>query len=93
MTGEKVVREDYSESRVKLAFRPRDAHFSVSDATTEKNPEFLKDVTQLWSDFRRTSSQFFADYEAARGPLEPVQRNAWEDALDRVRDLQNFSST
>ncbi|EMY34243.1 hypothetical protein D477_010661 [Arthrobacter crystallopoietes BAB-32] len=90
ISGEKVVREDYSESKVKLAFRPRDAHFSVSDATTEKNPEFLKDVTKLWVDFRGTVSRFFADYEAARGPLEASMRNAWEDALDRVRDLQNF---
>lgn len=90
MTGENVVREDYSESRVKLAFRPRDGHFFVSDATTEKNPEFLKDVTRLWKDYRGTVSEFFGTYEAARGPLEAVQRNEWEDALDRVRDLQNF---
>lgn len=90
MTGENVVREDYSESRVKLAFRPRDGHFLVSDATTERNPEFLKDVTQLWKDFRGTVSKFFSVYEAARGPLEPSLRNQWEDALDRVRDLQNF---
>jgi hypothetical protein len=90
MTGQKVVREDYSESRVKLAFRPRDAHFSVADATTEKNPEFLKDVTLLWGDFRDTVSKFFSDYEAARGPLEAPVRNSWEDAIDRVRDLQNF---
>jgi hypothetical protein len=90
LTGEKVVREDYSESRVKLAFRPKDAHFSVADATTERNPEFLKDVTELWGDFRATTSTFFDDYESARGPLEPADRNAWEDAIDRVRDLQSF---
>ena len=90
LAGEKVVREDYSESRVKLAFRPRDAHFSVADATTERNPEFLKDVTELWGDFRATTSKFFAEYESARGELDPASRNAWEDAIDRVRDLQSF---
>lgn len=90
MTGENVVREDYSESRVKLAFRPRDGHFSVWDASTERNPEYLKDVTALWRDFRGTVARFFSDYEAARGELAGDDRNAWEDAIDRVRDLQNF---
>src|SRR5437763_208477 len=32
LTGHRVVREDYSESRVKLAFRPRDSVFAVTDA-------------------------------------------------------------
>lgn len=90
LTGESVVREDYSESRVKLAFRPRDGHFAVADATTDRNPEFLDDITELWTDYRKTSARFFDGYEAARGTLEPTERNAWEDAIDRVRDLQNF---
>ena len=90
MTGAPVVREDYTESRVQLAFRPKDAHFAVWDATTDKNPEYLKDITQLWVDYRGTVSEFFRTYEAARGPLESVTRNEWEDAFDRVRDLQSF---
>jgi len=90
LTGESVVREDYSESRVKLAFRPRDGHFAVADATTDRNPEFLDDITELWTDYRKTSARFFDGYEAARRTLEPTERNAWEDAIDRVRDLQNF---
>ncbi|HRZ58886.1 MAG TPA: DUF262 domain-containing protein, partial [Candidatus Paceibacterota bacterium] len=44
LTGKPVVREDYSESRVKLAFRPRDGHFSVWDIAIGNDPEFLDDV-------------------------------------------------
>lgn len=90
ITGATVVREDYTESRVQIAFRPRDAHFAVWDATTDKNPEFLKDITQLWGNYRRTVSKFFNDYETARGELDQAKRDDWEDALDRVRDLQNY---
>lgn len=90
MTGATVVREDYTESRVQLAFRPRDAHFAVWDATTDKNPEYLKDITHLWVDYRAATSAFFARYEEARGPIDSATRNAWEDAFDRVRDLQSF---
>ena len=85
-----VVREDYSESRVQLAFRPKDAHFAVWDITAERNPEFLKDISQLWVSYRDTVAKFIADYETARGPLDQETRNAWEDALDHVRDLQSY---
>lgn len=90
ITGASVVREDYSESRIQLAFRPRDAHFAVWDITVDRNVEFLKDVTQLWVDFRGTVRRFFADYEASRGPLDEATRGQWEDALDRVRDIDGF---
>lgn len=90
LTGEAVVREDYTESRVKLAFRPRDGHFSVWDIAIGNDPEFLDDVTALWTDFRGTVSAFFAAHEKARGELDSAARNDWEDAIDRVRDLQNY---
>lgn len=90
MTGADVIREDYSESRVKLSFRPRDGHFSVWDIAIGNDPEYLDDVTALWKDFRGTVSAFFVHHEKARGELAPAVRNAWEDAIDRVRDLQNY---
>ena len=36
MTGSKVVRDDYSEGRVRIAFRPADAMFAVADAATDR---------------------------------------------------------
>jgi hypothetical protein len=38
MTGSKVVRDDYSEGRVRIAFRPADAMFAVADTATDKDP-------------------------------------------------------
>ena len=90
LTGKPVVREDYSESRVKLAFRPRDGHFSVWDIAIGNDPEFLDDVAALWNDFRGTESAFFTAYEKARGELDSSTRNSWGDAIDHVRDLQNY---
>lgn len=90
LTGRSVVREDYTESRVRLAFRPHDGHFSVTDAAVERNPEFLSDVSELWTDYRSTVMTYFDRLESARGDLESINRNALEDAFDRVRDLQNY---
>ena len=36
LMGQPVVRQDY-ESRVRLAFRPRDGHFAIWDSAVEKN--------------------------------------------------------
>lgn len=90
LTGHPVIREDYSESRVKLAFRPRDAQFAVTDAAIEKDPEYLPDITELWRDYRSTVTGYFDRLEGARGSLENADRNRLDDTLDRVRDLQNY---
>jgi hypothetical protein len=90
LTGGAVVRQDYSTSRVRLAFRPHDEHFAVADAAMEKNPEFLPDISRLWKDYRSAVNGYFTRLEAARGNLESLDRNGLEDAFDRVRDLQNY---
>jgi hypothetical protein len=89
-TAHKVVREDYSESRIRIAFRPQDARFEVTDAAIEKDPEFLADVTPLWTDYRATVHGYFERLQAARGPLTPELRGRLDDQFDRVRDLRAY---
>src|SRR5215813_10332038 len=89
-TAHKVVREDYSESRIRIAFRPHDARFEVTDAAIEKDPEFLADVTPLWMDYRATVQGYFDRLEAARGSLTPELRGKLDDQFDRVRDLRAY---
>jgi uncharacterized protein with ParB-like and HNH nuclease domain len=57
-SGHPVVREDYSESRIRIAFRPLDARFEVTDAAIEKDPEFLPDITPLWKDYKLTVNAY-----------------------------------
>jgi hypothetical protein len=89
LTGISVVREDYSESRVKLAFRPHDGHFAVADAAIARNPEFLSDISELWRNYRSTVAEYFERLGDARD-LDSIDRNALDDAFDRVRDLQSY---
>ena len=48
ITGSEIVRDDYSQGRVRIAFRPDDATFAVADAATDKDPEFIADISALW---------------------------------------------
>jgi hypothetical protein len=89
-TGHPVVREDYTESRIRIAFRPHDARFEVTDAAIEKDPAFLPDVTPLWKDYRATVRGYLDRLEAARGPLDQAMRDEIDNQFDRVRDLGSY---
>jgi len=89
-TGHPVVREDYAESRIRIAFRPHDARFEVTDAAIEKDPEFLTDITLLWKDYRFTVKGYLDRLEKSRGELDPQLRDRIDDQFDRVRDLRAY---
>src|ERR1035437_2500375 len=59
MTGTKVLRNVYSESGIRIAFRPADATFSVTDAAIGKDPEFIPDISVLWADGYRDAVRAF----------------------------------
>lgn len=89
-TGHPVVREDYTESRIRIAFRPHDARFEVTDAAIEKDPEFLPDITPLWRDYKATVRAYLDRLEGARGSLAPGLRDDMDNEFDRVRDLRAY---
>jgi uncharacterized protein with ParB-like and HNH nuclease domain len=89
-TSHPVVREDYTESRIRIAFRPHDAKFEVTDAAIEKDPEFLPDITPLWNEYKITVNAYLERLEKARGELDGNLRNQIDDEFDRVRDLRSY---
>lgn len=92
LTGKEVVRADYSTSRIRIAFRPRDGTFEVTDAAVTKNPEFIPDVSILWDGGGRAKKvrQFLRRLEEGKGDLEEEQRDHLEEAIDRLYDLRNY---
>jgi hypothetical protein len=87
LTGTSVVREDYSQSRIRIAFRPHDCSFEVTDAAIEKNPEFLADITPLFDNYKTTVRSYLDRLEEARGELGQAERDRLDDQFDRVRDV------
>jgi len=91
MTGSKIIRQDYTEARIRIAFRPTDATFAVADAAIEKDPEFIADVSELWvsGNYRVAERAFLARLSAKRD-LDQAERDRLSEALDRVRDLSDY---
>ena len=46
--GKKIVRDDYREEQILIAFRPMDETFEVADAAIRRDPEYIQDISQLW---------------------------------------------
>src|SRR3954471_24199270 len=84
MRGVPVLSEDFSERRIRLAFRPRDGHFAVPDSTTDRDPEYLADITQLWVPGRRRAvvREFFERLLSTK-QMSDEEQDPLEDAIDR----------
>ena len=92
LTGKEVLRSDYSSSRIRIAFRPRDGSFEVADAAVVKDPEFIPDVSILWDGSGRGKKvrEFLKRLEARKGKLTEHHRDDLEEAIDRLYDLRNY---
>ncbi|MFE1328732.1 DUF262 domain-containing protein [Streptomyces sp. NPDC058741] len=92
MTGTPVLREDYRSTRIRLAFRPSDATFAVTDAAIEKDPEYLPDISVLWDTAtgRRKVIRDFLTRLRDKRSLPEVEEDRIQDALDRLHDLESY---
>jgi len=100
LKGIPVVRENYENELIEIAFRPTDGSFAVCDATTRNNPEFLPNISDV---FRRDASQYgiVGEYlkkleayrEKSEAPFEEAERKQCEDNLQRLFGLTGFPFT
>lgn len=91
ITGSKIIRSDYTEGRITIAFRPVDATFVVADATVERDPEFISDISKLWvAGQRRQVVRGFLERLERKRPLTQVEKDDLEEAIDRVHDLTGY---
>lgn len=93
ITGQLVLTKTFEERRIRIAFRPSDETFEVTDAAIEKDPEFIPDITALWqpAGYKVAFRKFVARLGEARGEeLGDPEQDRLEEHVDRVRDLRDF---
>lgn len=92
LTGSPVLTKDFDERRIRLAFRPSDDTFEVTDAAIERDPEFVPDITALWAEgYKSTVRRFLHRLSENRGAeLSSDEEDLLEERIDRVRDLRDF---
>ena len=90
-TGSEVVKDDYSEGRIRIAFRPDDATFAVADAATDNDPEFIADISAIWVPGQRKNVvRAYLARLGSKRQLDDVERDRLDEAIDRVHDLRDY---
>lgn len=92
LTGQRVLTKTFDKKHIRIGYRPSDETFEVTDAAIERDPEFIPDITALWTDGRkRTVRQFLKRLDEVRDDgLTEADEDLLEDRLDRVHDLKEF---
>ena len=92
LTGKEVLRNDYTSSRIRISFRPRDGSFEVADAAVVKDPEFIPDISILWDGggLIEKVHEFLERLETSKGDLTGGQRVDLQKAIGRLYNLQNY---
>jgi len=49
MKNKEILTPDYEKKKITIAFKPIDATFKVGNVATERDPEYIADISFLWS--------------------------------------------
>ncbi len=95
MKAQPVVRSDYSQQRLYIAFRPRDAKFEVTDAAISRDPEFISDISQLWAGAvsRNKFVRQFVERLRQHRIVTDEEEDALSESIDLLYDLRNYPFT
>lgn len=95
MQGVPVVRDDYRQEQISIAFSPLTEKFEVTDAAVRKNPEFIPDISQIWSahtDMFELAEEYLTRLRAAR-PVSAEETKAIRKAINNLDNLQTYPFT
>jgi hypothetical protein len=89
LKGKPVRDKDFREVPIVIAFRPRDSRFEVASAATRKDPEFIPNISILWTPEKRRVIREFVDGLQRRGATR-ADLDSIEDNLERLVNLTKY---
>lgn len=92
MKGVEVTFKDFTRGRIRIAFRPRDGRFDVTDPAIERDPEYLSDISTLWTGEDWEVINAFLDRlrEARPDALANGTEKQLREALGRLNGLADY---
>lgn len=90
-----VKNTDYEDKFISIAFRPSDGFFEVSNIATSRDPEFINNISHLWSGqlSRNRFVKYFLDKLKKSREVSPDEEDRLSESIDRLYDLQNYPFT
>lgn len=90
--GKKVLREDYSEEFIEIAFQPLEEKFEVADAAIRRNKNWLPNISRLWAPDTDLFELVDAYLEALRQTREVTTEDTRKirQAIQKLQGLLNY---
>jgi len=95
INGVEVLHENYRKERIYIAFNPITEQFRVTDAASRKNPEYIPDISLIWSpetDIFELADNYLTSLKAYREVSLDEQKNI-KKAINNLNNLQNYPFT
>lgn len=87
---EAVLRENFEREHIRIAFRPQSGSFAVPDATTERDPEYILDISEVFNrPTHKTIGEYLKRLTASR-EVSDAEEEAVAEAIGRLAGLTNF---
>lgn len=94
MRGKPIVDSEYRQTRLEIAFRPRDGAFQVADAAIRRDPEYIASISDVWRNGHafKTIGGFVERLKTKR-EVSPEEEDAIAANLGRLFELKNYPFT
>ena len=95
MAGFPVVRENYEEERIRIAFNPIEEKFEVTSAAIERDKVYIPDISRVWSDATSIFGlvgNYLAGLESVRDVSDHDKKKI-ENSFERLKGLDSFPLT
>ena len=94
-TAAQVVRANYAEEHIRIAFNPLEQKFDVASAATRQDRAFIPDISVVWSGSLGLIPLYNRYTEALRETrdLSPEDTKTIENSLSRLHALSSFPLT
>ncbi len=93
--GIPVIRENYEEEIIKIAFRPRDGKFEVTDAAVSRDPEYIPNISTMWaddSDIFEVTDGFFDKLEEKK-EVTTQEKKLIRQNISQLHNLKKYPFT
>ena len=94
MKGLPVTDKNFSERRIKIAFHPEKGRFEVSTAALARSPEWIPDISELFSragSSRKHINAFLHRLQASQGETSSEREEIMAENIERLLSIRTYS--
>jgi hypothetical protein len=95
LNGVPIIRNNYQQERINIAFSPIHQKFEVTDAAIHRDPEYIADISQLWAGDlpRNRFVRGFIERLRQHREVSEDEEDRLSEIIDQLYDLQNYPFT